>query len=342
MFYKNIIFYIFLFIIILLYFYYYYYSYDTIYDINNINKFINSRKKEIISVKNYDITLYYNILNDDECNHIINYSKNHLTDSKVFMSDYNEGSIATDIRISKNTFLDPNIIDNNNLINTINKLENITSVITNLPIVNQENIQVVKYDKNGYYNPHYDACESNDFDDKLNMNRSAGQRIYTFLVYLNDDFEGGNTFFPKINKNVKPVKGMGILFKNINDDENYHILSQHTGTVIKKGNKWVCNIWVHQNNFKNSHNVNLCYCPNCNNTNCYNVAKLKGITTCTLEHCININCPNYFKKNFDCLCPHCDNEYCKSKKRKECTKINCTNINCPKGKINIKNNTPTN
>ena len=43
MFYKNIIFYIFLFIIILLYFYYYYYSYDTIYDINNINKFINSR-----------------------------------------------------------------------------------------------------------------------------------------------------------------------------------------------------------------------------------------------------------------------------------------------------------
>jgi hypothetical protein len=30
---------------------------------------------------------------------------------------------------------------------------------------------------------------------------------YTFLLYLNDDFKGGETAFPKLNKTITPKKG---------------------------------------------------------------------------------------------------------------------------------------
>ena len=34
----------------------------------------------------------------------------------------------------------------------------------------------------------------------------------TFLIYLNEGFEGGETDFPKKNKKVKPVTGKGAVF----------------------------------------------------------------------------------------------------------------------------------
>ena len=51
----------------------------------------------------------------------------------------------------------------------------------------------MRYEKGGYYNPHYDACNSLDIDAKINMNGSSGQR-YILLIYLNDDLEGGSTY----------------------------------------------------------------------------------------------------------------------------------------------------
>ena len=31
----------------------------------------------------------------------------------------------------------------------------------------------------------------------------------------------------------------------------------------------------YENNYKNHENIPICYCPNCTNNTCYNVAKLK-------------------------------------------------------------------
>ena len=307
------------------------------YNPNNIDKFVNSLKTEKIKVKDYEIVKFFDVLTEEECNNIINGAKNDLKDSIVYTNNFTKQVIDKNIRISKTAWL---IKDNSNnsLRNVIEKLENITSFITKKPIVNQENIQIVNYEKGGYYNPHYDACSSLDINSKINMNGPYGQRIYTFLIYLNDNIDGGSTYFPKIDKHIMPKKGMGILFKNIHENNSdFHELSQHTGTIIKKGEKWICNIWVRENNFKNNNNVKMCYCPNCNNDNCYNVAKLKGEKICKILKCENEECPNYFLKNHDCLCPHCDNKYCKSKLRTECVKPNCTNQKCLNNKMNIQN-----
>jgi len=308
------------------------------YNSQNVDKFINSLKKETIKVKDYEITKYYDVLTDDECNCIIKNSKKDLKESIVYKDGFTKKEADPNIRISKTAWLDKDSTTEIELRKTIDKLENITSFITKFPVVNQEKIQVVNYEKGGYYNPHYDACNSTDIDAKINMNGASGQRVYTFLIYLNDNLEGGSTYFTKIDKHVKPKKGMAILFRNINyNNSDFHELSQHTGTVIKKGDKWICNIWIHENNYKNHEKVPICYCPNCTNEECYNVAKLKGETECKLQQCMNETCPNFFRKKHDCLCPHCDNKYCKSKLRQECVKPNCMNINCPKGKINIEN-----
>jgi prolyl 4-hydroxylase len=51
---------------------------------------------------------------------------------------------------------------------------------------------------------------------------------YTFMIYLNDDFEGGETTFN--DKTVRPIKGMALIF--------LHSL-EHAGSPIKKGTKYV-------------------------------------------------------------------------------------------------------
>ena len=277
------------------------------YNLYNIDKFVNSLKKEKIKVKDYEIVKYFNVLTNEECDCIIKNSKKDLKESVVYKDGFTRKEADPNIRISKTAWLDKDNSEND-LRQVIDKLENIASFITKYPIVNQEKIQVVNYEKGGYYNPHYDACNMLDIDSKINMNGSSGQRVYTFLIYLNDNLEGGSTYFTKIDKHIKPKKGMAILFRNINNNNSdFHELSEHTGTVIKNGEKWICNIWVHENNYKNHENVQICYCP------------------------------NFFLKKNDCLCPYCDNKFCKSKLRKECSKPNCMNNNCPKGRINIEN-----
>jgi prolyl 4-hydroxylase len=105
--------------------------------------------------------------------------------------------------------------------------------------------QVAHYTAGGKFNAHYDACNSdNAYCDK--MNRHAGQRRATLLVYLNDDFDGGQTVFPHIGKTVTPKKGMGILFWNTTAETDAIIPeSMHKGNPVVRGEKWICTKWSH-------------------------------------------------------------------------------------------------
>jgi prolyl 4-hydroxylase len=106
-----------------------------------------------------------------------------------------------------------------------------------------EDIQVVKYEPNGYYNEHHDSCCEND--DKCEEFQKEGNRIVTMVIYLNDNFEGGATQFPKINKKFKPKKYSGILFYPMNKNgDKCHENSLHAGMPITKGQKYIANVWI--------------------------------------------------------------------------------------------------
>jgi len=116
------------------------------------------------------------------------------------------------------------------------------SELTNTPIELQEDLQCVRYQKGGIFKEHFDAYTNEELP--AIYKQGNRQRFSTFLIYLNDDFTGGETTFPKLKKTVIPEKGKAIYFKNI--DANHVIIpeSLHKGSRLKSGEKWIANIWI--------------------------------------------------------------------------------------------------
>ena len=56
-----------------------------------------------------------------------------------------------------------------------------------------------------------------------------GQRVVTFLVYLNDDYEGGVTGFPTLGFSHKGRRGEGLYFVNALPDMQPDLRMVHTG-----------------------------------------------------------------------------------------------------------------
>lgn len=76
------------------------------------------------------------------------------------------------------------------------------------------------------------------------MNQNNGPRYLTVLFYLNDNFDGGETIFPKINKLVKPEKGKAVIFQNVNNNGVIITQALHGGKPVKNGEKWIANKWI--------------------------------------------------------------------------------------------------
>ena len=84
----------------------------------------------------------------------------------------------------------------------IERIERRISVITRVPVSHQEDIQVLRYTKGQKYGAHYDSA----YDDSQS---GPHKRMATFLMYLSDVEEGGETAFPeKSAKWADPVRGV--------------------------------------------------------------------------------------------------------------------------------------
>ena len=106
---------------------------------------------------------------------------------------------------------------------------------TDRPIENCEQLQVLRYKEDGHYNPHQDVF----YQDK-------NKRLYTFIIALNDEYDGGETAFPYLNEKYKLNAGDALFFHTL---DNYGLDTTdalHGGQPVKSGEKWVCNLWVHK------------------------------------------------------------------------------------------------
>ena len=103
------------------------------------------------------------------------------------------------------------------------------------PFENCEQLQVLRYKPGGHYKPHQDVF----YQDK-------NKRLYTFIIALNDEYEGGETAFPHLNEKYKLNAGDALFFHTL---DNYGLDTSdalHGGQPVKSGEKWVCNLWVHK------------------------------------------------------------------------------------------------
>lgn len=189
----------------------------------------------------YEILEIKNLLTHDQCDEIINHSiAAGMHESDVLSYGSSTGTEVNDTyRTSKTAWVQ----DREHPVAAF--LAQYSAQISNLPIENQEMLQVAHYEPNGKFNEHFDACvyDDKEFCDK--MNNYSGQRRCTLLVYLNDDFEGGETEFMNIGLKVKPEKGKAILFWNTDENEKIIEKSKHSANPVRNGHKWICTKWSH-------------------------------------------------------------------------------------------------
>ena len=88
------------------------------------------------------------------------------------------------------------------------------AALTNVPINGQERTSILHYAVGDDFKPHYDFLDPAmpAFAAEI---RKTGQRIFTFLLYLNDDYDGGETEFPLLGQRFKGRKGDAICFRNV-------------------------------------------------------------------------------------------------------------------------------
>ena len=73
---------------------------------------------------------------------------------------------------------------------------------------------------------------------------TRGQRVATFLIYLNDDYEGGETEFVEVGFKFKGRKGDALLFINVDREGVGDPMSLHAGQPTTRGEKWVLSQWI--------------------------------------------------------------------------------------------------
>lgn len=104
-----------------------------------------------------------------------------------------------------------------------------------VPASHGEPTQIFRYDVGQEFKPHTDAGPP-----------FSNQREWTFLIYLNDDYEGGETRFIKIGLNVKGRRGDAIMFRNVDERGEPDPITEHWGAPVIRGTKWLLSRWICQ------------------------------------------------------------------------------------------------
>lgn len=102
---------------------------------------------------------------------------------------------------------------------------------------------VLRYEIGQTFRPHQDYLEPTTPEFAQRM-QQVGQRIATFLIYLNDDFEGGETDFPRLSWKYRGRTGDALFFWNVSAEGAVEPSLLHAGLPPTKGEKWVFSQWV--------------------------------------------------------------------------------------------------
>lgn len=108
-----------------------------------------------------------------------------------------------------------------------------------LPVL--ETPQTLHYEVGQEFALHFDFLDPRVLGDEI---ARLGQRAATFLIYLNEEFEGGETSFPRIGINHRGKTGDALVFGNLDRAGQPNFRAQHAGLPPTRGEKWVFSQWV--------------------------------------------------------------------------------------------------
>lgn len=172
------------------------------------------------------IVILGNVLSDEECDQLIQMSKDRMNRSKI-----GNTREVDDLRTSSSMFFE----EAENAL--VSKIEHRVSQIMNIPVEHGEGLQILNYEIGQEYKAHFDFFKSTS-------KAASNPRISTLVMYLNDVEQGGETYFPKLGLSVTPQKGMAVYFEYFYDNQELNDLTLHGGAPVVIGDKWAATQWM--------------------------------------------------------------------------------------------------
>jgi prolyl 4-hydroxylase len=113
------------------------------------------------------------------------------------------------------------------------------AIASGTQVAQGEPLQVLRYRMGGEYKPHFDAIPG-----------FANQRILTMIVWLNEDYAGGETMFMRPAMRIKGRVGDALLFRNALPDGRRDDDAAHAGLPVTHGAKLIASRWIRARRFE--------------------------------------------------------------------------------------------
>ncbi len=112
-----------------------------------------------------------------------------------------------------------------------------------LPVHNMEGPTILHYEVGQEITNHFDFLNPDipNYEDEI---RRRGERIVTFLVYLNDDYGGGETEFPELGVHHRGRRREGLFFVNALPSGKPDRRMVHAGRPPTSGEKWIVSQFI--------------------------------------------------------------------------------------------------
>ena len=176
-----------------------------------------------------EVTLFPSLFTRTECDYLIHAAKPLLQPSIVIDSRTGE-HVPNPVRTSSGASFP--FVDENPAIHALNRR---LAAASGTDVRSGEPMWVLRYAPGEQYRQHSDALPGVLPDQ---------QRVLTFLVYLNEDYEGGETVFPTTGLKVRGRTGDGLLFRNASRDGVADPKSVHAGLPVTRGAKHLASRWI--------------------------------------------------------------------------------------------------
>lgn len=183
------------------------------------------------------LVAYPDFLTPALCTYLIDHAAPKLVRARVY--DYHRGALKVDgMRTNSGTPF--SLIDTDLVFQLIRaRIAHATSI----PVAQHEPPEVLHYSVGERYNLHIDFFHPS-LPNYAELVREKGQRVKTCLVYLNDDYEGGETDFPKIGLKFRGRAGEALVFDNVLADGTGDMKTVHAGLPPTRGEKWLFSQWI--------------------------------------------------------------------------------------------------
>lgn len=106
-----------------------------------------------------------------------------------------------------------------------------------------EHTNVLHYEPGQQFNRHYDFLDP-ALPGHAQEIAAKGQRVGTFLIYLNEDYASAETEFALLNQRFRCPTGGALFFLNVDPSAAPDRRTLHAGLAPTSGEKWLLSQWI--------------------------------------------------------------------------------------------------